>query len=216
MNYQKIHDAIINRARGRILTGYKERHHIIPKCMGGTDDITNLVNLTAREHYIVHKLLVEIYPNHHGIFKGYYAMSLLKQNNREIVITSREYNYLREEFSKRNTGELNHFYGKNHTLESKEKMKKNSKRKGVPPWCHGLTKETHPGLKKISETRRWNDGLTKEDPRIQRQISNSIKSRTGKCRGKYKLEYITCPHCNVTHCKSEINKRHMDKCKYKL
>ena len=41
MNYQRIHDA----------------HHVIPRCLGGTDDKSNLVELTAREHFIVHKLL---------------------------------------------------------------------------------------------------------------------------------------------------------------
>ena len=36
-----------------------ERHHIKTKCVGGTDDIYNLVDLTPREHYIAHKLLAE-------------------------------------------------------------------------------------------------------------------------------------------------------------
>ena len=56
MNYQKIHDAIIERAKTRKLEGYKERHHIIPRCLGGTDDNENLVDLTAREHFIIHLL----------------------------------------------------------------------------------------------------------------------------------------------------------------
>lgn len=63
MNYKKIHDDIIERAKTRVLDGYKERHHIIPRCMGGNNDASNLVNLTAREHFIVHKLLCEIYPD---------------------------------------------------------------------------------------------------------------------------------------------------------
>lgn len=36
---------------------YYERHHIIPKCMGGNDVISNLAYLTAREHYLCHYLL---------------------------------------------------------------------------------------------------------------------------------------------------------------
>lgn len=64
MNYQKIHDAIINRARYRpVPSGYTERHHIKPRCMGGTDDADNLVYLTPEEHYIIHLLLTKIYPN---------------------------------------------------------------------------------------------------------------------------------------------------------
>jgi len=54
MNYKRIHDQIIERAKSRILEGYKERHHIIPKCMGGNNEKDNLVYLTAREHFIIH------------------------------------------------------------------------------------------------------------------------------------------------------------------
>ena len=40
---------------------YVEKHHIIPKSEGGRDEPPNLVNLTAREHYIAHLLLAKIY-----------------------------------------------------------------------------------------------------------------------------------------------------------
>jgi hypothetical protein len=58
MNYQRIHDAIIERASNRTLLGYREKHHVIPRCMGGVDTANNLVELTAREHFIIHKLRV--------------------------------------------------------------------------------------------------------------------------------------------------------------
>ena len=53
---------LINRAQKRILADdqYYERHHILPKSIGGTNDNNNLVNLTGREHYIAHLLLVKI------------------------------------------------------------------------------------------------------------------------------------------------------------
>ena len=57
MNYSAIYDSLINRARLRALTSYKEGHHIVPKCMGGTDDKDNLVDLTPEEHYLAHQLL---------------------------------------------------------------------------------------------------------------------------------------------------------------
>lgn len=62
MNYQKIYDSLIERARSRTLDGYVEKHHILPKCMGGLDDQSNLVSLTAEEHYVAHQLLCKIYP----------------------------------------------------------------------------------------------------------------------------------------------------------
>lgn len=46
---------------------YKERHHIIPKCMGGTNDKDNLIDLYAREHFIAHKLLAEENPDNYSL-----------------------------------------------------------------------------------------------------------------------------------------------------
>ena len=54
MNYEKIYNQIIERAKNRVLEGYGEKHHIIPKCMGGKNNLDNLVNLTAREHFLSH------------------------------------------------------------------------------------------------------------------------------------------------------------------
>lgn len=45
-----------------IKDGYYEKHHIVPKCLGGTDDIENLVLLPARAHFIAHALLHKAHP----------------------------------------------------------------------------------------------------------------------------------------------------------
>ena len=74
MNYQKHYDALINRARSRTLTGYKERHHCIPRCMGGSDDKSNIVELTAREHFVCHQLLVKMYPDNQKIIYALWMM----------------------------------------------------------------------------------------------------------------------------------------------
>lgn len=47
--------------------GYVEKHHVIPRCLGGTDDPDNLVRLTAREHFLAHQLLVKIHPGVRGL-----------------------------------------------------------------------------------------------------------------------------------------------------
>ena len=60
MNYQKIYDSLIQKRLDNPITKaqiYCESHHILPRCLGGSDDKSNLVNLTAREHFIAHKLL---------------------------------------------------------------------------------------------------------------------------------------------------------------
>lgn len=88
VNYQKHYDALIARARSRVLSGYKESHHIIPRCMGGSDRKSNLVGLTAEEHYVAHQLLAHIYPENHKLVFAARAMTIKSRltpgrNNKE-------------------------------------------------------------------------------------------------------------------------------------
>jgi 5-methylcytosine-specific restriction endonuclease McrA len=61
MNYQKLYDQLIERAKLRVLDGYCEKHHIVPKSLGGSNNKENIVSLTAREHFLAHWLLFKIY-----------------------------------------------------------------------------------------------------------------------------------------------------------
>lgn len=67
MNYQAHYDRLIQRARNRVLDGYVERHHVLPKCMGGSDAADNLVQLTAAEHFVAHQLLCKLHPGVKGL-----------------------------------------------------------------------------------------------------------------------------------------------------
>lgn len=58
--YTKLYYKIINNAKNKTIDGYSEKHHIIPKSLNGTDDINNIVCLTAREHFICHRLLTKM------------------------------------------------------------------------------------------------------------------------------------------------------------
>lgn len=85
MNYQRIYDNLINRSYTRTLDDYTEVHHIIPKCMGGSDDKSNLAILTPEEHYVAHQILVKIYPKHKGLIHACKMMSMKthgKRNNK--------------------------------------------------------------------------------------------------------------------------------------
>lgn len=62
MNYKRIYDNLIDSAKNRLLEGYVEKHHIVPKCLGGDNSTNNLVILTPEEHFLAHVLLVKIYP----------------------------------------------------------------------------------------------------------------------------------------------------------
>ncbi len=102
MNYRRIHDNIIQRSRERVLECYSEKHHIIPRCMNGSDDCSNLAVLTAREHFICHKLLTKIYPNNSKIHYAFFGMCSLKGKGqeRDFKITSHVFEFLRENLPK--------------------------------------------------------------------------------------------------------------------
>ena len=83
--YKKWHDSIIDRAKNRVLSFYVEKHHIIPKSCGGSDDKFNLVSLTLREHFIVHLLLTKILKGNNKakmILAFNFMCDLKKKNSR--------------------------------------------------------------------------------------------------------------------------------------
>lgn len=65
MNYQKIYNQLVEKGRLRGLIRGKgiEVHHILPKSMGGSDEDSNLVSFTYKEHFLAHILLAKIYNN---------------------------------------------------------------------------------------------------------------------------------------------------------
>ncbi len=94
MDYAKHYKNLVSRAAGRTLVGYSERHHILPKCMGGGDEGSNLVDLTPREHFVAHQLLLKIHPNVRGL--AYAAM--LMSGKSAYSGGSRNYGWLRERY----------------------------------------------------------------------------------------------------------------------
>jgi len=100
MNYQNVYNLIVKKAKNRVLEGYTETHHIIPKCLGGEDTEDNLVKLTAKEHFMCHKLLCEIYPEETKLWYALWLMAIGKQKTKihPYKIGSREYETLRLRF----------------------------------------------------------------------------------------------------------------------
>ena len=121
MNYQKIYDDLIARCQERqSVDGYKERHHIIPKSLGGSNNPSNLVDLTAREHFVAHFLLAKM----HG---GNQWLSIKRmRGNDDFYINSRLYEVARQEISKVTS---KRFKGVAKTEEQREKMSSASKGK---------------------------------------------------------------------------------------
>jgi hypothetical protein len=95
MNYKKIYDSIIFKGKNRASNaGYFESHHIVPKCLGGSNDAENLVNLTPEEHYVCHQLLVKIYPKNRSIL---YAANMMCAKNSSHKRSNKLYGWLRRQ-----------------------------------------------------------------------------------------------------------------------
>lgn len=71
----------IGKSRKPKKTDYVEKHHILPRCMGGTDDESNLVLFTALEHIVAHILLYRIYPDNNKIVMAADCMLKLANAN---------------------------------------------------------------------------------------------------------------------------------------
>lgn len=98
MDYNKHYNLLIEKARSRRdISGYSETHHILPRCMGGTDEDSNLVELTAEEHYVAHQLLTRIHPGNGKLITAAFLMTISPGNRRS---NNKLYGWLRKQYSK--------------------------------------------------------------------------------------------------------------------
>lgn len=172
MDYKKIYNNLINKAQNRLLEGYKEKHHIIPKCIGGTDDPANLAVLTAEEHYIAHQLLVKIYPNKGKLI---YALRMMCVGNNNHSRNNKEYGWVKRkwaaEHSQRfkgidtggrkfqkghtmSTGENNGMYNKNHSDYAKNKMSEIALNRNPESYNHARRPKSEEHKEKIQKTKQ--------------------------------------------------------------
>ena len=56
-----IYEKFIDLLKDQIIDGYFEYHHIVPKHIGGTNNDSNLIKLTYRQHILAHLLLYRVY-----------------------------------------------------------------------------------------------------------------------------------------------------------
>jgi group I intron endonuclease len=104
--------------RGRFACGeeYHERHHIVPRCMGGTDDDENLIDLFAKEHFIAHSLLTKENPDNEKLVYAWSMMAFVKSDNQErYELSPEEYEEIKITVSnmrsEKYSGEQNPMYG---------------------------------------------------------------------------------------------------------
>ena len=185
--YSKTYFAKTSNAKQRTTEGYTELHHIIPQSMGGSNDKENLVELTAREHFICHWLLVKMTEGDDRS-KMLYALKGMKAENKHqqryhTKITARVYETYRIEHS------INH--------------SKVMKAKNLVPWNKGgveITDEHRENLQNAARNRKIDPvkqalGQQKRIEKIkgQKRTDDTRKkmsdAHTGKIKGPQSEEH---------------------------
>lgn len=176
MKYLKIYDKIIERAKNREIDGYTEKHHIVPKCIGGNNKKDNIVSLTPKEHYICHRLLCEIYPDEIKLKYAFWRMCNVVNNeyqNRNYSVSANVYSRIKNEISKLMSKKVKNYSKENRKLIG-EKISK--KLKGRPSSKKGTCNPEHSG---------W---MKKNNPFKGKSHANEVKEILSKVNSKPKSE----------------------------
>jgi len=176
MNYQVIYNNIIKRAqiRNSLHELYTEVHHIIPKCIGGTNCKSNLVNLTPEEHFICHLLLVKIYPANSSLI---YAANMMCVNNSSMPRNNnKRYGWLRRKVSESTKS----------NLAGRKCVHKNGVKKMVYP--NELEKYTQDG---------WTLGIPPRKPETLAKWAAGCKATHKAKIQKYLENPLRCNFCST-------------------
>jgi hypothetical protein len=209
--YLKWYENIIARAKERTLEKPYDRHHIIPKSLGGKNSSSNLVALTLREHFICHLLLIRFVDatvKHKMVYAAWQQSRSFKFSGK---VTSRVYAYLRAELSKTYTGRKrnpftdtwkqnmsiraqgskNNMFGKRHSAATKEKISAN--RKGM---CAGSNNPFY-------------------DKKHSVEVSKKLSAKNTTVFSGVPKMRVCCIHCKKEVSHNMINRYHGDNCKFK-
>jgi hypothetical protein len=173
MNYQKIYNNLINRATRRISEGYVEKHHIVPRCLGGDDSKENIISLYPEEHYLAHLLLCKINEGNQKLL--YAAMNMTtgsminngKRNNKA-------YGWLRRQYAQSMSGD-NNPARRNPNLQ-KEAAKKRVGQKRTEETKIRMS-QAQKGRTFSEETKRNMAIAAKNRPSISEETRAKLKSR---------------------------------------
>lgn len=207
--YSKIYFSIIEKAKSRKLLEYKEKHHILPKSLGGSDSKDNLVELTFREHFICHRLLVKITDglNKRKMIYGLWAMSMSNNNQKRYRINSRT-------FEKIKNDRIQSQIGIALSEERKKNIQKSLLGKVQSQETRNKRSKSRTGFRNTIETKikmsesakiRWANNID----------DSERKQKIKEARSKQVIitVQITCPHCGKTGGNRIMPRYHFDNCK---
>lgn len=210
---------IINQAKSRTtLSKYTELHHIVPKSMGGTNKKDNLVNLTAREHFLCHKLLTKMTEGTNKR-KMLYALGKFIQSNphQQRILTATQYEAAKRALSLARIGQK-------HSDEAKAKMSEKAKLrpKRTYPNRGPRTPESRLknslSMKKLYQNKEYiHKGKSYEDlygPEEAELKKAKLRGPKGPRKNPTKKhDLITCPHCNKTGGAGNMHRYHFNNCR---
>jgi hypothetical protein len=158
--YTKWYNNIIFNRRQNPLNNsvYQEKHHIIPKSLGGSNKKENIVSLTAREHFICHRLLVKMTEGKNKAKMSYAIRTMMNRENpyqKRYKVTSKTYELIiretKEIIGKFLKGENNPYYGKTHSNEVRTLMKEKRKLQDPPMLGKSHNEKTKFKLRKANQ-----------------------------------------------------------------
>ena len=172
---------------------YTEKHHIVPKCMGGTDAKENIVRLLASDHITVHILLTIMYPDNQSLL--FSAMSMTKcfseyTKGRKLAIESVDVEVaakLREKYSKSRIGMKFSEEHRKHISEAKKGIK-------LPPFTEEHKRKMSEALKgrvMSKEARQKISIAGKGRKHTEETKSKMSKTRTGMIRSEEHCKAIS-------------------------
>jgi hypothetical protein len=139
MNYLECYNNLVesrqqlHRSKGQGV--YFEKHHIVPRWLGGKDTKDNLVLFTAKEHYIAHLLLWKHYRDRPSAL-AFHKMTKSNNKNQQRKFTSLQFSKAREAFVQTQLGELNWSSKNLSPLKGKPSVNK-GKKLGKRDWMTG-------------------------------------------------------------------------------
>lgn len=239
--YYKWYIGIIKLAQTRRLPAniYSEKHHIIPRSLGGNNAAENIAILTAKEHYVCHHLLTKMTVGEHKTKMNYalWSMRRSKLSQPRFIPSTRAFEYIRAQIALENrkkflgkrrsdeirrkislavTGPLNHRYGKVNSMESNAKRSKT---------MTGMTRS----FEYISNMSKQRQG--EGNPMYGKNHSKEAREKIGKAstgrthsesvklrlstlaRSRPKLK---CHHCNKEAEPGSFTRWHGDNCKLRI
>ena len=214
MNYQSIYNSLVKKAQNRMnIEGYTEKHHIIPRTLGGSDDASNIVVFTGREHFIAHLLLAKIHGG--SMWHAAHMMSNMKR------YTNRKYEKVREEHAKQVS--LQHS-GKVVSKETRKKISENKERSAkISQSLKGRPKsEEHKEAYKKSRLASGGWVVSEEQKRkVSEKLSGQGNPMWGKTHNEEarriiseaNKQKVSCPYCGKTGGIAIMKRWHFDNCK---